>query len=254
MQDGSGRRASTWKKRESVANRMTGMLSEGDDTALGAVIRRAREDVRAYHAGLDRDPACARIDLGGASQLLLPSRVIGLDLPRILDQLCGPVASADAIYSLGCQIGQSHATAFLAASRSDSSDPLYRLLSGPFHFAWAGYGDVDLLILEAHLDDRFAILWESEHSAIALAAAGEKRRSRVCHLHAGYSAGWSREALGVPVDGRELACYAEGVARCRFLLAHTQKLDARLVEPRFHQPPDRYARARVRVVPCPPDA
>jgi hypothetical protein len=131
------------------------MLGPEDDTGIEAVIRLARNDVSAYHADLERDAGRARVALRGAPHLLVPSGVIARDLPRILEQGRGRGGSADAMYRFGCQIGRSHAAAFLAGHRSD---PLYRLLTGPFHFAWAGYGDVDLLILEAHLDDRFAIL------------------------------------------------------------------------------------------------
>jgi hypothetical protein len=223
------------------------MLDRTEDTALDAVIRRAREDVRAYGGELDRDPAGAPVALRDAPQVLVPARVIGWDLPRILDQACGPGESADIMYRLGCRIGGAHAAAFFAVDRDDGADPLYRVLTGPFHFAWAGYGDVDLLILEPHLDDRFAVLWESERSASAVATTTERRRLRACHLQAGYAAGWCREATGLPIDARELACRAEGVSRCRFLLSHSGELEARLADPRFHQPPDRFRTTRVRL-------
>ena len=81
-----------------------------------------------------------------------------------------------------------------------------RVLTGPFHLAWTGYGDVDLLVWEPHLDKPLAVLWESENSVGALEARREQERTRACHLQAGYSAGWCTAATGIRLETRELAC------------------------------------------------
>jgi hypothetical protein len=177
----------------------------------------------------------------------MPTRVIGWDLPRILDEIAGPAGTAAALYRLGGRIGRTHAAAFFASMDRDR-DWLYRLLTGPFHFASAGYGDVEVLLLDAELDTRFAVLWESAHSFSADAAAADGRRVRACHVQAGYSAGWCGEATGLPIDARELACRAEGVTCCRFLLTHADMLQERLVEPRFHRAAADYPRSGSRLV------
>jgi predicted hydrocarbon binding protein len=218
------------------------MLDARGKRSLDAAIQRARDDVHAYHDGGGPERG------GIAAHVLMPTHVIGWDLPRILDELAGPAGTPAVLYRLGCRIGRSNAAAFFAGNGRDGGDPLYRLLAGPFHFARAGYGDVEVLVLDAELDARFAVLWECAHSFSADAAATEGRRMRACHLQAGYSAGWCREATGLPIDARELACRAEGVMRCRFLLSHADMLEARLVEPRFHLAAADYPRSGPRLV------
>jgi predicted hydrocarbon binding protein len=220
------------------------MLIPRDEAALDTLIQRARDDVRAYHDGLGPMPGATR-----SAHVLIPTRVIGRDLPRILDEIAGPIGAAATLYRLGCRIGQADAAAFFARTGADEGDSLYRLLAGPFHFARAGYGDVEVLVLDVPFDTDFAVLWESERSfSAADAAATDGRRVRACHVQAGYAAGWCREATGLPIDAREMACRAEGVRRCRFLLSHADKLEARLAEPRFHRAAAEYPRSGPRLV------
>jgi predicted hydrocarbon binding protein len=208
---------------------------------LVSLIARAQEDMRAYAARLHRDPALAEVALGTVAHALVPSQVMTRDLRKILHEVVGADVGATVLHRLGREIGRVQAAAFFKSSRSDGRDPRSRVLAGPFHLAWAGYGDVDLLVWEPHLDDRFAVLWESDNSSSARAAAGEDLRTRACHLEAGYSAGWCSEATGLRLQARELACRAEDVSHCRFLIGHAERMADMVVDPRFHRPTARYA-------------
>jgi predicted hydrocarbon binding protein len=209
---------------------------------LELVVDRARRDVGEYLKLLDRDP-----------HVLVPARVISRDLLRIATEAVGPAGAAQLVKRLGREIGRASAEAFLGHRESDGVDPVYRLLTGSMHLASAGFGDVDLLVFEPTFDERFAVLWESENSSSARNSVQEAGRSRVCHLEAGYSAGWCSVATGLPVEARELACRSEGVARCRFLVAHAGRFEAALADPRFHQPSAEYSVTPVRIsAPGPP--
>jgi hypothetical protein len=48
-----------------------------------------------------------------------------------------------------------------------------------------------------------------------------------------YSAGWWAHATGLPARATELSCRAEGVARCRILAAHADRLEDRLRDARL---------------------
>ena len=214
---------------------------------LASLIGRAHADMRDYQRRLQRNPASAQITLAQLPHALVPTHVVTRDLPRVLDELLEAGDAPRVMYRLGYLIGRTQAAAFFQDAAIDTTDLLYRMLAGPFHLAWAGYGDVDLLVLEPHLDDRFALLWESDHSCSAREAADEQYRTRACHVQAGYSAGWCTEATQLPVETRELACRAEGVEHCRFLIGHTDRMQSQVLEPRFHKPTARYAVRPVRI-------
>jgi predicted hydrocarbon binding protein len=214
---------------------------------LADTIERAEEAIREYEAGLGRDASHARISLGDLPHALVPTSVIGRDLVRMLEDVVGPEAGPAVMYNLGKRIGRAQASAFFARAERDESDPAFRVLAGPFHFAWAGYGSVELLVWQPHLDERFALLWQSDASFSAEEALSEPRHKRACHLQAGYSAGWCREATQLPLEAAELACRAEGLTRCRFVISHAERIERNLADPRFHRATKDY-----RVIPLRP--
>ena len=217
-----------------------------DGDPLGAAISQARDAVRATHATMHRDLDSARLSIDGVGHALVPTRVIGVDLPRILEAQLGPTGAGPVMYDVGRETGARHASAFLDGS-TVPDDVRLRLLTGALQLAHCGYGDVDVLICRPHLDDRFAVLWESGTSCCAGEALADGRRRRACHLLAGWSAGWGAHATGLPLAAVELSCRAEGVARCRFLLALADLLDDHLRDEAYHRPTAQYAnRAPVR--------
>lgn len=213
---------------------MESTIQRDANKRLEWLLRRARVDAREYQTLLERDPHTAQVRLAGMAHALVPTGVLSRDLPQALDRLSGPHAVAVVMYQIGYLIGHAHCKHFLESSGRVDEELLYRVMSGPFHFAWAGYGDVDLLVLDVREDQGFAVLWETGNSFSAAEAirAGERRRS--CYMQAGYSAGWCSMATGLPLVTTELACRAEGVRYCRFLISHEDATDRRMTEARFH--------------------
>jgi predicted hydrocarbon binding protein len=207
---------------------------------LAETIERAEAAVRAYEAGVRRQAAHARTTLGERPFGLMPTSVVGHDLVRILEDVLGRDAGPAVMYRLGIEIGRTEACTFFTGAAGAEPDPLFRVLTGPFHFAWAGYGDVEILVWQPHLDERFALLWQSDASFSALDALDEPRHRRACHLQAGFSAGWCAEATQLPLAAAELACRAEGLARCRFLISHARHIEPNRMNPRFHRRADDY--------------
>ena len=57
---------------------------------------------------------------------------------------------------------------------------------------------------------------------------GEKSNRNICHINAGYSAGWCEESFGVPLEAREITCKAKGDDKCTFLMCHRSTMLRRL--------------------------
>src|ERR1700740_2912641 len=107
----------------------------GSMDELADTIERAEEAIREYEAGLGRDASHARISLGDLPHALVPTSVIGRDLVRMLEDVVGPEAGPAVMYNRGKRIGRAQASAFFAGAGRDESDPAFRVLAGPFHFA-----------------------------------------------------------------------------------------------------------------------
>jgi len=212
---------------------------------LKAVLEEAKEAVWAFHEDFFREPDRARITVGGLGHVLLPTEVAAYSFREDLEAFLGKDFARLALYRLGFQVGRAHAQAFFRFR--PSQDLTFRVLAGPFFFAWSGYGDVDLLLAEIRGDEGFLVLWETEDSFSAEEAVRRGLQGRFCHLQAGYSAGWCSEAAGLALGTRELACRAEGVKACRFLIAPEERLPELVPDPRFHRDRRAYTRIAARL-------
>jgi len=203
---------------------------------------RAMREMQEYQADLRRDPERASVVLGGLRHALIPTHVLARDLPRELESIFGGDVGPLVMSRLGRLTGRAQADAFFADRGKIAEDSSFRVLCGPVYFAWAGYGDVDLLLWETGAtEDDFAILWESANSFSANEAANEGDRGRSCHLQAGYAAGWCEVATGMQLETAEIACRAEGVSHCRFLIAPSEGFGRRILNPRFHRASGSYS-------------
>ncbi|MHA1744252.1 MAG: V4R domain-containing protein [Candidatus Heimdallarchaeota archaeon] len=54
---------------------------------------------------------------------------------------------------------------------------------------------------------------------------GTKSPIPVCIMNAGYSAGWCSDSFGIELEAKEITCRAKGDKECRFVIAHSSKLE-----------------------------
>lgn len=209
-------------------------------TRLTGLVARAIEDMADYQKLLLRDPTHARVSVSGINHALVPTHVLAHDLPVELMEILGAELAPTVMYRIGRLIGGAHAQAFFTNRGIGLSETHYKVLTGPFHFAWAGYGDVEMLVWEPHLDENFLVLWESHNSFSAQEATSDGIRKRACDLQAGYASGWCTTATNLPIEVVEVACRAEGVRTCRFVMAHATNLPSRVSDPRLHHPTTHY--------------
>jgi hypothetical protein len=210
------------------------------------LIERARREAGAYQRRLTRDPTTGAVVLADEPHLLVPTRVVGRDLPGELRESVGPELAAEVMYRLGFLTAASQAAAFYRDRGVAEPEWEYRTLAGPFYAAWTGQGEAEMLIWEPSIEDDFLVVWESGNSLGALQAMKDGVRARACHLFAGYSAGWCSEATGQRLQTTEIACRAEGLAHCRFVVANPKRMEEHLADPRLHKPTDEYEVLRTR--------
>ena len=204
------------------------------------LLSRLVSDMSQYQERLVRSPGIGQVSLAGVSHALVPTRVMGQELPRELTEIIGETLAPVVMYRLGYLIARNQAKAFYLDRQIDPSETEYRVMAGAFHIAWAGYADADVLIWEPEPNENFLVLWESDNSYCAREAIKAGVRNRACHLLAGYATGWSTEATGVALETSEIACRAEGVSHCRFVVAHRDRIQQQLLDPRLHRPTSRY--------------
>jgi hypothetical protein len=202
--------------------------------------QRAAGEMQEYQDGFARDPHRAQVFIGGLRHALIPTHVLSRELPQEIDELIGVKASHLVMSRLGRLTGRAQAEAFFAERQIGPDEAMLRVICGPMYFAWAGYADVDLLLTDFRMDEHFAVLWESNHSFSASEALSDGDRGRSCTMQAGYAAGWCEAASGLPLETREIACRAEGVSHCRFLIAPAANFEQRMREPRFHRATSSY--------------
>lgn len=201
---------------------------------------RAAHEMREYQATFVRNPHHAQVFIGGLRHALIPTHVLSQDLPQEIDELIGAKASHLVMSRLGRLTGRAHAEAFFAERQIGPDEAIFRVVCGPMYFGWTGYADVDLLLTDFRIDEHFAVLWESNNSFGATEALNDGDRGRSCTMQAGYAAGWCEVASGLALETREIACRAEGVSHCRFLIAPSANFEQRLREPRFHRATSTY--------------
>lgn len=210
------------------------------DASLQSLILRAAQEVRDYQARIQREPTKARVSISGEPYVLFPVQPLALALPQMINETFGLHIGDKVMYQLGYTIAFMEAERFFLKRNISPKELAYRVITGPLYFAWTGFGNVELLDLQLCKDYTFHVLWESPNSFSAEAAIASGLRGRYCYIQAGYAAGWCSAATGMELACQEIACAAEGVKKCRFLIALSQHLATKVSDPAFHKPRSSY--------------
>lgn len=175
-------------------------------------------------------PEAGLFSVAGERYVMYRGASMAVSLRAELERVVG--ASADVvIYRFGKACGSADAKRYF--EKYGVEDPPMRLALGPVGFALGGYATVDILPESAPSpDDDYVLAYNHPNSyeAEAYVDAGIARDKPVCHLNAGYSAGWCVEAFGMPLEAKEVACMAKGDDECRFVMAPPAKLRQRVAE------------------------
>jgi signal transduction histidine kinase/CheY-like chemotaxis protein len=197
----------------------------------------AAEEVVARYFGLRRDdPAHGSIEIAGERYVLMRAASLSVEFFALVKDLYGKDREPEAdefarniLFDLAHAIGRSDAHNF--HSRTGLADPIARMSAGPVLFAHAGWASVDIdPASRPSADNDFYLLFDHPYSfeADAWLRAGERREFAACIMNAGYSSGWCEESFGIELVSAEVLCRARGDACCRFIMAHPDRIEARV--------------------------
>ena len=171
-------------------------------------------------------PEHGEITVQGERYILARAATFSVQLQKILEKEYGASAAEKIAYSLGRAAGAQDAEFFM---KKLGLSPGHEALSaGPLHFAQIGWAFVDILEeSDPRQDEEYFLLYDHPYSFEADSYINENLvASRpICHMNAGYSAGWCEVAFGIDLVAREISCRAKGDPRCRFVMSHPSKID-----------------------------
>lgn len=209
--------------------------------AVEAVFESATRAIDEHFSRIDIDPARAMIGIGEDRYVLVRASALSLDFQDTLVELYADRGEREALaiargflFDVAHTIGLHDARAL--HEQLGSGDPLQRLSGGPVHFAYTGWGLVE--IKEASHptpDDDFCLIYEHTYSfeSASFLRAGRTPRGPVCILQAGYSSGWCEASFGLELTAVEVTCKARGDDACLFVMAPPRRVVERVKE-HFH--------------------
>ncbi|MBN2346929.1 MAG: response regulator [Candidatus Aminicenantes bacterium] len=188
--------------------------------------------VERYFHTKREDPFHGTIEIADQRYILIRAASLSVEFFEVVKKLYSDRGEREAIalardllFDVAHAIGMADARNF--HERMNLRTPLEKLSVGPVHFAYTGWGFVDLLPGSHPVpSEDYVLIYDHPHSfeAGAWLASGQKTEFPVCVMNAGYSSGWCEESFGVPLVAAEIICTAKGDRSCRFVMAHPDRI------------------------------
>ncbi|MDD5308644.1 MAG: XylR N-terminal domain-containing protein [Deltaproteobacteria bacterium] len=186
----------------------------------------AEKIMESFFADLKRDPAKGDIEISGVRYLLVRTDSLAIELHEELRKTFGEAGARQIRYKLAKACGMRDARMF--HERLKVTDPTMKLALGPVHFAHVGWASVDIFPESApqtNEDYFLAYCHPFSFESDSYLENGLKADQPVCHMNAGYSAGWCQVSYGIELKAEELTCRAKGDEKCIFAMAHPRNFD-----------------------------
>ncbi len=223
---------------------------------MEAASAKAKEVVSSYFEGFSRHPEKGMIEIAGERYVLVRAASLAVEFFDLIESLFDTAqkSQADAfarnmLFDLAHAIGRADARRF--HDRMNLRDPVSRLSAGPVHFAYCGWALVDIHP-ESNLTpgEEFCIIYDHPYSFEADAWVRQSRHAEypICIMNAGYSSGWSSESFGMSLVASEILCRARGDECCRFIMASSDRIEARIRD-YVHGAPELAARVKAYEIP-----
>ncbi|HJU83926.1 MAG TPA: ATP-binding protein [Holophagaceae bacterium] len=228
------------------------------------LFRTAEEVVSRYFAQREERPEQGSIEINGQRYVLVRAAALSVEFFSLVADLYGPGRETEAeefarnlLFDLAHAVGRSDARNFHRSMGLE--DPIAKLSAGPVHFAHTGWASVDIFPESRPTPDSdFYLIYDHPYSfeSDAWRQAGRRTEHPACIMNAGYSSGWCEESFGVTLVASEILCRAKGDDCCRFIMAHPERIEARVQayiagspdlagRIRHYQIPDFFARKRL---------
>ena len=174
-------------------------------------------------------PEKGRIDIDGDRYMWVRATSLAVSFRNTLEEVYGDKGTDQIMYKFGKAVGIQEAKEF--HKKFGITDPLEKLSAGPVYFSYSGWAFVDILPASAPSpDENYLLVYHHPGSfeAEPFLKKGEKSNRNICHINAGYSAGWCGESFGIPLEAREITCKAKGDDKCTFIMCHRSTMLRRL--------------------------
>lgn len=174
-------------------------------------------------------PEKGRIEIDSDRYMLVRASSLAVSFRETLEEVYGERGTDQIMYKFGKAVGIQEAKEF--HKKFGITDPLEKLSAGPVYFSYSGWAFVDVLPASAPSpDENYLLVYHHPESfeAEPFVKKGTKSNRNICHINAGYSAGWCGESFGVQLDAREITCKAKGDDKCTFIMCHRNKMVSRL--------------------------
>ncbi len=198
---------------------------------LAPLFGQAEKIMDKFFASMERNPEQGQIKISGVRYMMMRTDSMSIELQEELRKTFGEAGAQQIRYKLAKACGMRDAKLF--AERLQIEDPTMRLAMGPVHFAYVGWAFVDIFPESApQPNEDYYLVYDHPYSFEADSYIDNKIKATrpVCHMNAGYSAGWCQVSFGVELKAEEIQCRAAGHKQCLFVMAHPKNIDRRIAE------------------------
>lgn len=193
------------------------------------VFSKSEAIISQFFTKVNHQPEKGRIDIDGDRYMWVRAASLAESFRHTLEDVYGEKGTDQILYKFGKAVGLQEAKEF--HKKFGITNQLEKLSAGPVYFSYSGWAFVDILKASAPSpDENYLLFYHHPESfeAESYLKKGEKSNRNICHINAGYSAGWCEESFGIPLEVREIKCEAKGDDKCTFLMCHRTTMVKRL--------------------------
>jgi len=193
------------------------------------IFLKSENTINEFFKKVVNQPEKGRIDIDGDRYMWVRATSLAVSFRNTLEDVYGEKGTDQIMYKFGKAVGLQEAKEF--HKKFGLKDPLEKLSAGPVYFSYSGWAFVDILPASAPSpDENYLLVYHHPGSfeAEPFLKKGEKSSRNICHINAGYSAGWCEESFGIPLESREITCKAKGDDKCTFIMCHRSTMLRRL--------------------------
>jgi signal transduction histidine kinase len=198
-----------------------------------AIFQKAQEYVNTYFSQKTEDASKGKIEVFGQRYILIRASSMSVEFFDTIKNMFkdwgedkASETARNLLFDFAHAIGKMDARNF--HKRMNLIDPIEKLSAGPVHFSHTGWAFVDISAQSRPTtDENCYLIYDHPFSfeADAWEKNGRKSNFCVCAMNAGYSSGWGEESFGIPLVASEIMCKARGDSTCRFIMAHSSKIE-----------------------------
>jgi len=200
--------------------------------SVSPIFEKAERDVTSYFEDCSAQPESGEIIISGERYVLFRSASLSYEFLDIIKELYSNRTTEEAtrignnfLFDIAHVLGKKDALSF--HKKMNLADPLEKLATGPLHFAYTGWANVEILPESVPSPDENYYLKFYHHNSFEAQSwkkAGRKSDIPVCTMSCGYSSGWCEESYGMPLTTVEIECEAMGAEHCTFIMAPPDKI------------------------------